>query len=276
MESCLASLMIHFGIAQPYLAHTVGAARRVFPGFVLLVDHSAFQNRHLCSYHAYASEDVDDFVRHYQHCSTNLYEYELFCFVRWFYIRNYALAIKASHVLHFDTDVVVCSEGQTLKHLFAGQDLCLAGRSGHTGWFSLATLERLCGFLVYFAREGYKRHVPAFLEAVRLKQMHAISDMTALHDFYESHSGPKKRYIPGISINLAQEDGFVKHPKNALPSIFAKQGRVYLQKRDSGEYIPFHTLHFQGATKKYIELFCEFLQREQQEPSQDYHLFKGW
>ena len=103
----------------------------------------------------------DQFVKLYEHMSTNSERFELFCWLRWFYLLQYMQLEHVTHVLHLDTDALLYSSIQELHGVYGGmmtdcglmvpeQDFSsfMWFASGHISYWTRAFLERFCDFVL--------------------------------------------------------------------------------------------------------------------------------
>jgi hypothetical protein len=130
------------------------SAQRAFGGeFTVLAENPSPREGYAC-FKDYSSDDAVLFKNAYQHLSVNGFESELFCFLRWFYLRDYARANGHTHILHFDHDVLVCGTRKELLGSMQDYELCISHVSGHTCYFPLAVLEELCDYFLSFVKDG--------------------------------------------------------------------------------------------------------------------------
>jgi len=247
---------IFYGKTPLFAKYAIMSARRAFgEEFTVLADAPSPKDGYLC-FQDYASEDVVRFQDAYQHFSVNGYASELFCFLRWFYLRDCARAGGHTHILHFDHDVLVCGTRKDILGSLQEHDLCISHISGHTGWFTLQALEALCEYLSYFVRDGFREHLQRhhrrYAAALEARTPFAVSDMSALEDFFALSPLKKSNAPVGIMVNVnLPEHGCVINPKTGILDLYVYNGGVY-SKKENGEFLRWFTLHFQGAAKRHL------------------------
>ncbi|MDR0465924.1 MAG: hypothetical protein LBH94_01050 [Deltaproteobacteria bacterium] len=260
----LLPVTIFYGKEPLFAKYAVISAQRAFGGeFTVLVDTLPKPARAgYCSFQEYASDDLTLFKNAYQHRSVNGFESELFCFLRWFHLRDYARACGCTHILHFDHDVLVCG---TRKEILGGMrdyDLCISQLSGHTSYFTLGALEALCDFFLHFVQDGYKEHIQRnighYASLIENRAEFAISDMTAIKEFYDDSSLRKTNAPFGVMVNVnLREHGCLLNGKTGILDLYVSSRGVFA-KKETGEYVPYFTLHFQGAAKRHLHPFYKF------------------
>jgi hypothetical protein len=212
------------------------------------------------------------FRRCYQHMSTNPQAYELFCYLRWFYLLEYMELRGLERVLHLDSDVLLyCStEELALTHPIRPGEvgLCIPEQSheslvwlasGHMGIFTVEALHRFCNFATAtFVEERWlsqykhkwKRHSG---------RPGGICDMTTLYFFC--------REYPEAVVNLAEERcGAVVdlrfnasatqradeyQMRDGVKRVELRGGKAVIFRKD-GRPVRALGLHFQGRNKLHI------------------------
>jgi hypothetical protein len=111
-----------------------------------LIAHSNFDD-----YFSSAKE----FARHYRHWNTTNYEYELFCFQRWFILRDFLAHHHLGPCLYLDSDVLLYSSLDELLRLFSDCDMTLSSGgnspvlSPHCSlWKHSRAIDGFCNFLM--------------------------------------------------------------------------------------------------------------------------------
>jgi hypothetical protein len=153
-----------------------------------------------------ASKRAKMFRSRYQHMSTNSEAFELFCFLRWFYLLDYMEERGLERALHLDSDFLLYSSMQEMARTHpvgpgaAGLSIPQLNASGHVGLFTIEALRRFCDFCTATFTEKY------WLSQYRDKwRTHGVNnpggvcDMTALYFFCGEH--------PEAVVNLAEERG---------------------------------------------------------------------
>jgi len=265
---------IFYGKEPLFAKYAIRSAQRAFgEEFTVLAENPSPKNGYLC-FRDYSSEDVVFFQNAYQHFSVNGFESELFCFLRWFHLRDYARAKGHTHILHFDHDVLVCGTRKEILGGMRDHELCISQISGHTGYFTLEALEALCDYFLYFVQDGYKehiqRHYQRYAAAIENKTAFAVSDMTAMKEFFDTSPLKKSNTPTGIMVNInLPEYGCTINQKTGILDLYVYNGGVYA-KKESGEFLRYFTLHFQGPeAKRHLHPVYKFFLHNMDEPQPD-------
>ena len=219
------------------------------------------------------SDRAADFLRVYQHMSTNPKEYEVFCYLRWFYLLDYMEALGLERALHLDSDVLLYGSMDQLSCSYpisrgsAGfcvpdeaHESLLWAASAHVGLFTVEALRRFCEFTITtFIEKNW-------LSQYRYKWKHhgasrpgGICDMTTLYFFYREN--------PKAVVILSRESGDVVFDQNFGygEGYQMRNGvkRVELGRspplifRNDGRPVQALGLHFQGANKRQIPRYYQ-------------------
>src|SRR5215216_1852908 len=110
MPAPLPLVFIHYR-NSPYLAYTLTQARRTSPRSPIYLsgddtNANVYPFVHHVNMRRYASS-AEAFKKIYRHFSPNGESYELFCFVRWFYLRDFLREHNVERCVHVDSDVLL-------------------------------------------------------------------------------------------------------------------------------------------------------------------------
>jgi len=221
-------------------------------------------NNHVSMFDYY--EGASEFEKLYRHLSTNEITVELFCFSRWFIMRDFLRKNNFDGGLHLDTDILFFSDAtkefNRFKHLYC----VLSGRtSGHSSYWTLEGLEAFCDYLmeIYSNPSGYdfqrlemhyqvRQHFGldgglcdmTLLESfARYKYPHLVGECSVVSD------GSYYDHIIQIDEGFEFEDGRKR--------FYFENGVPYSHHIRSNRDIPFSTIHFQGASKYLINDFFQ-------------------
>ena len=256
---------------RPELEIVVKQAKKNNPEVFLIGDDD---NRGYCpDNHKYMSdyyEGVEDFERLYHHLSTNNKDIELFCFSRWFVLRNFLRKHSCDGALYIDNDILffanATAEFQKRKHLYC----TLSGKSsGHSSYWSLEGLEAFCDYLmeIYGNKDSYDfiRLANHFHVRQHFGLDGGLCDMTLL----ESFSRYKYPHLVGECSIVSEDkncsmyyDHVMHEPegfeyKNGIKHFNFKNGIPFSTYVKLGKEIPFATIHFQGPNKPLISKFFD-------------------
>ncbi len=102
-------IFVHTGIAS-YLEYSIKQAEMLGYQVTLIGDEAAYKSSNsqvkFVDISDLNTQEVENFKKIYVHNSSNSYDYELFCFLRWFYIREYIRSNDRSFLV-LDSDVLI-------------------------------------------------------------------------------------------------------------------------------------------------------------------------
>jgi hypothetical protein len=198
-----------------------------------------------------------DFQKVYRHMSPNGEPYELFCFMRWFILRDFCRAHQVEQLIHVDSDVLLYCDVNCERDNWAGYDLTLVRGvcAGNMFVNRRAAIEELCETITGLYT-GPADRLEA-LYARRRETGEGISDMVALKLYYDANRD-RVAEMTGLQpdgtwwdANIHLSEGFEmrdgrKHVRfiNRLP---------HARHLDTGQDVRFKCLHFQGVAKRHIE-----------------------
>jgi len=189
------------------------------------------------------------FMQLYRHVSANDFRYELICFRRWFYIRDFVRRHGITRFCMFDCDILLFSPVEVFAAEFGEYP------AGNWAWAntisSLEALDLICEHFETVFRN--RRLLASIAEKYRLGATPHLSDMLALFELAEGHPAFLNQHtlrargfddnINGSSSGLFVMDGPIK-------SLTVGANGIPLARRTSdGAEVPFHFLHFAGPAK---------------------------
>jgi len=137
-----------------------------------------------------------EFIKVYEHMSTNEYKFELICFERWFILLDFMKKKSLDVLVHLDSDVMIFNNMQEIVHSFKDDTLAAYHipkqtysehrwiAVPHTSVWTRAGLEKFCSFIL----DTYRNNMPE----LKMKwdshstdeKRGGISDMALLYLFY--------------------------------------------------------------------------------------------
>lgn len=187
------------------------------------------------------------FSKYYKHLSSNSYNYELFCFLRWFIIRDYvnSLSEKYDRIYIFDNDTLVFD---TLDNYYFDDNNVTMSICGCPAFTILNTqlLNQLCNRIMSIYINNEEECFKYSEEIVGV-----ISDMGVFN--YLCHKGEiqivnEEFFKPYFIINI----GFLIE-NESLPKFKFKNNKLYLKDITSNCI----AIHFAGSNKKYMDALYE-------------------
>lgn len=213
------------------------------------------------------NKDVDKFSGLYEHLTSGSYEYELFCYNRWFVLRNLMELEKLDVVFHIDSDVLLFSDVNKEWRKFDQYDFTLLHRSAAISSFiTRRGINNFCDMLlsIYGNKSGYpfKKIKSHFLIRQECGLAGGVCDMTLLEWFHyhsEFGGGPGRvgemmQIIEGSTYDHninAQDQGFSF--VNGMKNVQILNGKPYVYNEKLKKDISFNSLHFQGMAKSKIK-----------------------
>jgi hypothetical protein len=236
---------------------------RIAPEFVKELSHSKY---------------IDRFTEIYIHMSTNSSGFELFCWLRWFYLLEYMRCNSIESVMHLDSDVLLFSSLSEIKSAYTAVindcgyiipeqsfDSLEWSASGHISYWTIDRLTEFCEFAIEsFSKNKYLR---LYRDKWNWHQQHnlhgGICDMTTFYLFWLEHSSSifnlssqHDRNVFDNNINLAanyRSNEF--ETELGIKKISFVDRQAMLTASKDGRQVRVHGCHFQGAAKRYIPTY---------------------
>ncbi|WP_128543555.1 hypothetical protein [Larkinella soli] len=265
---------------SPYLEFTLRQAVHTNPDSPVYLLGDPANNRFPFLIHKQINElksaDAQRFQEVYRHQSPNGYAYELFCFIRWFLVKELMQQQGYREVFVADSDVMIFSNltrysGETgLNTYLAGFNLgadfqWVASASGHSSYWTREGIDRFCALAIQLYTEP---RLMAFMEKIRLGKIEkndqaGFSDMTALYVYYEEY-GTRVRNLSqaregsAFDHNICMSTNFRIDEyefEAGRKKVVMREGRPIARNRLLNQDILLHTLHFQGNSKNVVHRY---------------------
>lgn len=247
-----------------YIKYSISFAKR-FCGdnFIILSDHKEFPRTNTLLFSQYENNVIKFIKSIYKHISTNGYNVELFCFLRWFYILEFMKAEGINRVFHCDTDVAIVKNATEIIEAYSQYELVATSGNGskmspHCLFVNRNVLESLCDYMIFYIKNGYKVDEQKVIEKINRGEPSAINDMSALTKFYYSFIGNKldatNKCHNFLDHNINCKERFCYDDIDSVKSIYIQNGQVFFKEED-GSFVDVATIHFQGQAKNKLELF---------------------
>lgn len=194
----------------------------------------------------------------YKHHSKNPFDYELFCFQRWFAISAFLQERKFQHAFVADNDVLLLTNvTREAERCYVG---CKTfGKFVYSTYMRTETVQEFCQYITSTYSEG------SALRQIR-NQYPVVSDMNVHQHFLrhkiinEEYANPKCVFEPSA---LKQQALVWRYPFDggfyANPHKQDETTQMMLQTSGDGSKLPhlYQNLHFQGAKRKHILEECK-------------------
>jgi hypothetical protein len=197
-----------------------------------------------------------EFASVYKHLSPCEYYYNLFCFQRWFVLRDYMRSHHLRECWAIDSDVMLYADMKQRDFTY------FASENTITSYTAISEIEDLCKLtLEHFSDPQLYEQLKEYTRLsghVTSGQL-AVSDMVTQRLYFETMLNRSRCHgFFGSSLfdtNLTFSFPGVEMLDNKK-KIYLIDGGLFFKKRDSGEYLRVNSLHFTtGANKKYIPYF---------------------
>ncbi|GAA4097501.1 hypothetical protein [Mucilaginibacter panaciglaebae] len=202
---------------------------------------------------------TEQFRSIYQHRSDNDLNYELICFLRWFYIREFCKANDIDSFIYLDSDVLCYQNLTELVPLFNNCRIANTcddtGMPAFTYFRDKGVINDFCDHLIRYytdpaaiARLDYLYQ--PFKDNPQL--LGGISDMALFHLYFKDYpEGAIKVDLLtdeiAVDSNINCADGY--ETENGIKKIYWKNNLPYGKNEASGKLIRFVTLHYQAHAK---------------------------
>lgn len=235
-------------------------------------------------HHAYISdlensELFTEFKSVFKNLSPNGYDYELFCFKRWFLILEFCRRNNFEEVFCVDSDVLIYKDLNELKEMLQNVDFTVIRFIGkfagpQCSYFKISALERYCNFILNFYKNRFSELEALYKKFQEEKNVSGISDMVLLALFCEENKGKYIDFDYDMNINesnskkrtfcfdenISCSAGFKL--KDGMKNITFIDNVPYCTREDTDKEVPFYILHFQGAAKKLMEKYSTITKSE--------------
>ena len=210
----------------------------------------------------YINDDYNNFTSHYKHLSTCPFDFELFCFLRWFLLKEFMTRNNIEVSFYIDSDVMLYVNTDSEYHKFKQYDFTLLHRTAAVSSFiNKVGIENFCNFIIktYENKESYnfEKIESHFLVRQRHGLGGGVCDMTLL-DFFHYHSdvggGPGKigemmSIIDDSTYdhNINVEDQYFEF--SGIKTVQMIDGIPYVMSNKLNKLIKFNSLHFNSGAK---------------------------
>jgi hypothetical protein len=206
--------------------------------------------------------EANKFEEVYNHMSTNSYQAELFCFQRWFILKEFCSKNHLNSFLYLDSDMMLYCDVNSTFSKFNHYQFTITNKQGPQCCYfsSLNHLDNFCNFIIkLYNDKDYKgRFELKYAEHLSKKLNGGVCDMTAFIEYQNDYPQAAKdlsvienREVFDDNFNVS--DGFSVEKIGKQITVENKFPYGVLKK--DNQKIKFNTLHFQGPAKKYIYKF---------------------
>lgn len=254
-----------YQINPPYLIYSLAQAKEFNPNsdIFLLGDNSnkylRFINHENFNFYCEGAKEFESIYAD-KHMSSNDFLYEMFCFQRWFILRDFMRKNHMEKCVHIDSDILLYVNLSEEQKKFEHSDFTLSRKgSGHNSFIKLKGIEHFCEFLIDFYTKPSLFKILESLWEEKKKRPGGICDMTLLNQYYQRNSDKIAQTSDIIEnsvydANINASHGF--EMRDGIKNIFWIDGKPYCKHLESGKNIKFNSLHFQGYAKRLMNDYC--------------------
>ena len=247
-----------------YLKYTLKQARFYHPDaeIYLLGDESNSHYKFVTHINISKYEEITQKFRNLYHHRNNstLYEYELFCFLRWFYILGFVQENNLEKFIYLDSDVLVFENFENIRSLFDSFSIANTGKTvgmpAFTFFGSQKSIENFCMYMNNsFTDQFLTERLSAWWGRFKADdRIGGICDMTLFDLFFKDYPNNlgKLDKIGLIGFDSSISTFMDYEEKNNIKNIYWKNKKPYFRHLISGELIRFVDIHYQGDSKKFI------------------------
>ena len=202
-----------------------------------------------------------EFQKLYRHQSTNSYEYELFCFQRWFIMLEFLESESInSEIIYLDSDALLYIEGSLVfRNLRSEMSVCDEAVPSFIFFSKSDALMQYCKFLseTFESDEKYAE-VEKWVSELPTKNVVQISDMATLGYFAKLNDLDDIGKAERIDFMFDQNVGWSQGVRTGIlgKSIIRRAGKKYFL-RHSGGLVLAGGVHLQGWNKSLWPFFVD-------------------
>ena len=260
-----------------YLKYSLTQAKKFNPRVILISDahNNLFPEIECHNLFNYCS-GAKKFISIYKHLSPNEYPYEIFCFQRWFILKEFMHSERIEKCFYCDSDVMLyCNTTEEYNKYYSRYEASLMeflsdgfnaikGKvyTGGVAFWSKTELENFCKHLEKSFKN--KSKISRWENLFKSNQYNeGLSDMTLLTDYKYTRSNKYDLLIGNL--HEIRDDSVFDHylasddqgnyvmkkdkPKRLIKDIVFKNGFPYCYNKKLKKYIRLKALHFQADLK---------------------------
>lgn len=257
-------LFFHYGNPK-YLKYSLKQAKHFNPDSIIYLLGDKANNCYPFVHHVMMEkydEQAKDFTKVYKHKSTNEKNYELNCFLRWFYIEAFCREHHIGPFIYLDSDVLLFKDVSTMEPFFTG---CTIANTGDTCGVPAFTyfsghkaIKDFCDYMMlsYTKPELWQQLEEFYKPYAEHPELEGgISDMILFHFYFRDHPTETKK-LDLINDELAVDEN-IRHANgyemgSKIKKIYWQNGIPYCKHLALNKLIPFAAFHYQGDFKIFM------------------------
>lgn len=218
------------------------------------------------------SDDNISFSNIYEHLHPGPKGYELFCFQRWFFLKEFLYKFNIDAALHIDSDVLLFIDAESEWKKYDQYIMTLThGCSGASSFVTKLGLDNFTKMLssTYYEKKYQFYNLVSRYETMKKFEMSGgICDMTLLELFKNNHDigggfgrvGEMMQIIDNSTydhnINTSDSDYATE---NGIKKIEIIDNKIQIYNNRLKKHVIFNSLHCQGAAKRHISTIHNLL-----------------
>lgn len=201
------------------------------------------------------SKSADEFKNVYRHKSASPYDYELFCFLRWFYIKEFIIKNNIESFVYLDSDVLVFSNLTDVLKPFKTLSIANEGVAmpAFTYFGNRKALIDFCEFMIMqYTDTHYMHRLELHWAEHKKRNWGGICDMVVFEFYFEEYPGNLGKLDTIVNDSVFDQyirlsDGFKMDGDNK--KFCWQNGKPYGFHLQLKKWIKFHGIHYQGHSK---------------------------
>lgn len=254
-------IFFHYGNPD-YLKYSLKQAKHFNPDSTIYLLGDSSNNCYPFVEHimtAKYEKDAAAFTKVYQHRSSNQVHYELYCFLRWFYIEAFCRENHIGPFIYLDSDVLLFKNVTAMDPFF--QDCKIAntgieiGVPAFTYFSGYEAIKDFCNYMLraYTEKELIQQlddFYQPYAENPGLEG--GVSDMILFGFYFRDHPAETKKLdlindVLAVDENIRNANGY--EMKGKIKRIYWQNGLPYCKHLALNKLVQFAAFHYQGDFK---------------------------
>lgn len=252
-------IFFHYG-NPAYLKYSLKQAKHFNPGSTIYLLGDGSNNHYPFIQHSMMDKyeaDTQIFTSVYQHQSVNGKNYELQCFLRWFYIEAFCREHHIGPFIYLDSDVLLFQQVSEMEPFFGNCSIAntgdVAGVPAFTYFGGYHAIKDFCDYMVsVYTQPELLRELEHFHRQPPAGQHGDISDMILFQLYFCNHPAKTKKLDLmndelAVDENISHSDGY--ETQGGIKKIYWQNGLPYCRHLKLNKLVRFASFHYQGDTK---------------------------
>jgi hypothetical protein len=202
-------------------------------------------------------QEAEAFASLYKHLSPNPYDFELFCFQRWFLLNSVAKKHGIGRCFYLDSDVLLFSDLSQIEKHYRAVQMTVNYEQGPYSCFinSRAVLSAFCDFMMILFRDHHVQMAADYRSWQEAGSNGGISDMHAMKHFIKAQGikvSDTSEIVNDSTFDTVIHEANGYATTNGRKIVQWENGHPYVLHLALQKKILFHTFHMQGSSKALI------------------------